>query len=510
MDDYLLGIDFGSCSIKVARFDPRRGDVRSLKIDKSDSNTDNRILNIIQYRSRDEYFVGDVARKGQISDPLSAVTHIKRKLEYKDWCHTFPGLGFTLTAEEIVQDILSWIRKRVREDKGHGIEEAVLTVPVCFSQEQKQKLVSAARKAGIPLRAVLTEPVASLFSIEGLFEDACEEYVVVFDFGGSTLDICLSHIENHGDGTVDINVLSSVGVNYGGLDVTETIAKQVLSHKYQGLLEEEKAKSSPELVEAALLEIAEELKVQLFNGDEDEQVEEAFLSPYNKIPLLDMQLGSAEVIELLERTGVKELVLRSLDELFEDVDECTKEDVTLVRMLGGSSRITYFRELLADYFGKEACDLASYDEGEVCDAVARGAANYLKTLRAGEDDIQLNESIPYFIGMDRQGRFHELIKKNQVYGTTPFRSIPARELESMGWTITLYQAFSRERTNFDGENGAVYLGAFSLDRTRYEGTENVLYKFRVDPSGKMTGMFYITDDENEPVLVEEKEFMCGG
>ena len=118
---------------------------------------------------------------------------IKRKLELESWSRSFQELGFTLSAQEIATDIFQWIKARI-EEQGRPVEHAVITVPVCFTEIQKAKVVQAAKEAGINIKDTITEPVAALFSVEELFGEACDENVVVFDFGGATLDLCLFHL----------------------------------------------------------------------------------------------------------------------------------------------------------------------------------------------------------------------------------------------------------------------------------------------------------------------------
>ncbi len=206
MDNYSVGIDFGTCNIKVSWFNYAKQMPAQLKLDKKDSNSDKNVPNAINYESREDYSVGSRAAKKRRTG--NTVEYIKRKLELKHWEKNFTSLGFSLSAEEIASDIFSWINKAIN-NLGKSIEDAVVTVPVCFSEVQKEKILSCAEKSGINVIGALTEPVAALFSIDELFEDECDENIVVFDFGGATLDLCLVHVENDGCGDIIISVESS-------------------------------------------------------------------------------------------------------------------------------------------------------------------------------------------------------------------------------------------------------------------------------------------------------------
>ena len=205
MDGFSIGIDFGTCSIKIAYYDEKSGKINQLKIDKSDNSADKKVPNIIEYSSRAEYQVGNIAKKKKFYSPKNVVDLIKRKLELEHWSFHFEELGFGLTAEEIAEDIFRWLKERV-EEQGRVIENAVVTVPVCYTEVQKNRILRSAKKAGLKIRGTITEPVAALFSIDALFEEECDENVVIFDFGGATLDLCLLHISNDGDGNVEIDI----------------------------------------------------------------------------------------------------------------------------------------------------------------------------------------------------------------------------------------------------------------------------------------------------------------
>ena len=233
MEQCLIGIDFGTCNIKVANYNEARKKTMLLKLDKNQNNGDKKIPNVIEYSAKDKFYVGDRAKKRTDFNGNNIISHIKRKLEYDNWQHEFKELGFACSAEEVAQDIFSWLKMSI-ESLGREIKESVVTVPVCFSEIQKNRIIAAAKNAGIPVVDTLTEPVAALFCIEELFEEEeCEENVVVFDFGGATLDICLFHIENDGEGEISVNIESSVGIDFGGVDITNIIYDKIIYPKYK-------------------------------------------------------------------------------------------------------------------------------------------------------------------------------------------------------------------------------------------------------------------------------------
>lgn len=507
MDKYSLGIDFGTCSIKVSNYDGSRRRIMRLKIDKNDSNPDKRIPNLISYSGRDKFTVGERARKSRDFNGDHVIDLIKRKLEAESWNHEFKDLGFTLSACEIVQDIFSWLKENT-ELLGREIGKAVITVPVCFSEVQKERILSSARDAGIPVVDTLTEPVAALFALEELFAEECEENIVVFDFGGATLDLCLFHLKNDGEGAVNIDIEASCGMNFGGVDITQMIYKEIIYPRNKEYIDREISQDQLNRVEKEWLDTVEEMKMELFESEED--CVDGYYSSPNTGDVRELKLTLKEVTEKLDAMGIRERIQELLDELFED-SSMDKKDVTAVKTFGGTSRVRYFRELLEAYFRSDAFDMDDYDPETAYSAVADGAARYLSILEDGDSRIQITNSIPFYIGIDHNGYFKPQVKRNQKYGVMcPYRNIRRSDLEDSGWKLLLYQAFTADAVTVSGETGAVYVGSVLLDQRLYQDVEIILYKFGVNKKGKIVGQFFITDEENEISLAEEKEIVIGG
>lgn len=507
MAGYSVGIDFGTCSIKISNYDENRKKVYQIKVDRNDKNADSKVPNVIEYSGRDTFRVGDAARKQKALKNINIVDLIKRKLELESWSYDFAGLGFKLTAEEIARDIFRWIKDKT-EEQGKPIENAVVTVPVCFTEIQKQRIIGAAQGAGIPVLDTITEPVAALFSIEELFEEACEENVVVFDFGGATLDLCLFHIENDGDGGIAIEIEGSCGVDFGGVDITRLIYEDIIHPKYRDVIDEEISQDVLHRMESDLLDVTEKMKTELFQSGE-EQCEDFFNLPYSS-KTLEMELTLEEALKCFEDHKIKEIIWNVLEQLFDD-SSIERDEVTMVRVFGGTSRILYIRELLEEYFGSDVFDLDSYDEDKVYNAVANGAARYVSILLDKDSDVRITNAIPFYVGVNKGGKFQVVIKRYQKYDIfTPLRRLKDIVEEDEPWKVALYQHFAADQVSIGGEAGAVYLGSLTLAPGLYEDFDRVMYKFGVNRSGKIVGRFFNINKENDPVPAEEKEIVIGG
>lgn len=109
------------------------------------------------------------------------------------------------------------------------------------------------------------------------------------------------------------------------------------------------------------------------------------------------------------------------------------------------------------------------------------------------------------------GIFKPVIKRNQKYEVfTPYRQLKDIFIQDNPWKVLLYQSFRADNVSIKGKEGAVYLGTISLDNEQYKDVSNVLYKFGINRLGKIVGRFFKTNEEYEPILIEEKEIIIGG
>ena len=77
---------------------------------------------------------------------------------------------------------------------GHNnVQSAVLAVPAKFDSLQRQRTMEAFQLAGVKIARVLEEPTAAALAY-GLHKKDGVEKILVYDFGGGTLDISILHV----------------------------------------------------------------------------------------------------------------------------------------------------------------------------------------------------------------------------------------------------------------------------------------------------------------------------
>jgi len=107
------------------------------------------------------------------------------------------GQPKVITPEEVGAGILSYLKKVAEEFIGRPVRKAVITVPAYFNDSQRQATRDAGHIAGLEVKRIINEPTAAALAFGVLQTDASagSKNLLVFDFGGGTLDVTIMQIE---------------------------------------------------------------------------------------------------------------------------------------------------------------------------------------------------------------------------------------------------------------------------------------------------------------------------
>ncbi|HEY7544403.1 MAG TPA: Hsp70 family protein, partial [Blastocatellia bacterium] len=234
-----IGIDFGTTASCVAIFEKGHPVVIDL-----DHASDNPCImpSVLYFNGDGSVAVGRAALQQAIIQPANAVTSIKRALGAK---HKRMIAGREHTPTELAAKVISQLAARTEDGlfrRGcyKTPRKAIVTVPVEFSDIQRRALIEAYSMAGLEMEdsshhAIVRDEAhaAALYYLirrtEQSEEKPCER-VMIFDFGGGTLDCVLIDIESE-DGKVRFNTLALGGdPRLGGDDIDWAIVR-LLSNK---------------------------------------------------------------------------------------------------------------------------------------------------------------------------------------------------------------------------------------------------------------------------------------
>lgn len=500
-----IGIDFGACNIKAAKISST-GKPQKIKLNKQQDGG-NFIPNVILYdkvRDKIEIKMGRSAKKSL--EVENKVWQIKSKLSQKDWTKFIKNLGREVDVSEVLKNIFAWIWQEITiKFPKDSTFEAVITAPVCFSEVQKHLIKQAALEVGVPVKAIINEPFAAIFSAEEFDDEA--QCILVFDFGGSTLDLSLCRIERTEE-ELNVTELAAAGLKFGGIDIDNAIFNRIFLVKYADKVKELLANDALGKLKGELMNLIELLKEEIFINEE----EQAFNSISDDHGNLhEFTLTHDEIISVLKELGVKEKLTALLDELLDDA-QIDRSEVTQVKLFGGTSSIDYFRELLLDYFGEDIFDDDDFEAEEIYMSVAQGAARYLFMNADTASNITIENIIPYGIGLATDGKFNRLIKRNELSGfVTPFKPLLISELNKNNWRVAIYQTFSNDFDLPTDSEDVIFIGDVELDEKLYTAKDAILFKMQPDGAGQICMSFFEqVNDSDEPKFIEGKMVKLGG
>lgn len=300
-----------------------------------------------------------------------------------DWVGEFPKFdvgGVYVTPTDVAKDILLYAKKLAERKMGEGaMKNVVITVPAYFHDDQRRATREAARQAGLNVYTLLEEPIAATLSYSSdnkCVDEEDQRIVLVFDFGGGTLDVSIVKITKDGH-----FVLNTGGNNcLGGSDIDLKIAVEVMNQFEETsgypLIDFECDENAEKLFnklkkdcEAAKksLSVTEEVNIDLtpyilVDEDEEEEDDEDDDLSFFTLKASDLEEWSKEFMDRCKTTILDCIAGANL----------TIEDITQVITVGGSSYLHCVKSMLEGLFhNKVYCDA----HPERC--VSRGAAEYL-------------------------------------------------------------------------------------------------------------------------------------
>lgn len=501
MTDYNVAIDFGNSNIKVATID--KGKIRIFPFNNHGSN-EGYIQNKIYY-TNNEFFLGKIAeiKAGIDKNEDEVIYEIKQKLESKDWKIFLSSLNTEKTSVDVIGDILNELRKKIKEKNGNReIDNCIITVPVNFSELQKEKIKKACEKINLPLVALISEPIAGGLrmleeEIEDLDDDE-EKNVLVFDCGGGTLDIALLNFSKDDD-NLNFRVLDSIGMNYGGIYINELIFEKCLLPKLKdsSFLKEKKYKLK-------VLSEIEKAKISCLGSEEEEEYEIILQdSEFDfKIESECITISKKDMEEVIFKSDLENAVKDMFDYLLEN-EGLEKEDIAKVIIMGGTSKILCIQEMIKNYFDDEDIfDIEDLDDDEIYYSVPQGAATYLKNLLEKNSHLTIENKNPYqLIAEQKNGREVIILTKDTTFETeTPpkrFKTISKNGEEKEAFLYQKFKTFGRDKEL------KVSIGKVKCNKSKFE--DFIYYRFSVNKYGEIKCKFYNNEDfiEESNIILED-------
>ena len=407
--------------------------------------------------------VGEPARRQAITNPDNTIVAAKRKMGTD---HIFKLQGKEYKPQQISAFILQKIKKDSEAFVGEKIEKAVITVPAYFDDNQRQATKDAGTIAGLDVVRIINEPTAASLAF-GLDKSKQEMKILVFDFGGGTLDVTIMEM---GGGVFEV-MSTSGDTLLGGTDMDKVIIDYVVDdfRKKTGI-----DLTTDSTAMTRIREASEKAKIELSTVMEtDINLPFIFHDQSSGTKNLEIILTRAKFEELIN--SIVERCKPSVEKALEDAKLSTSE-ISKIVLIGGPTRIPLVRKFISSLIGKEA------ESGvDPMEAVAMGAAIQAGII-AGDvtSDIVLLDVTPLTLGIETLGGVREpLIERNTTIPTSKSKVFTTAADSQTAVTIHVVQG---ERP-MASDN--VSLGSFNLTDLppAPRGVPQIDVKFDIDANG---------------------------
>jgi molecular chaperone DnaK (HSP70) len=376
-----IGIDFGTTNSLAAvwggdviRVLENRGEtLRPRVFWHEDEISGNRPHPSVVWLKPDDSFVVGYEARRNMQALTGALGHqfvrsVKRSLTSKaEWIHG----GRRLMPYDIAAEIFKHLKQSSEADPmllGHQFDSCVVTVPVDFTGTQRREIRRAMEKAGIRLQGFVHEPfaamVAHFYHPDKKLSALRGKRVLVFDWGGGTLDICL--VEGSQDGA-NLYELAHDGIADRAGDDFD---RRIMAELRGGFLSRHPVLTNDDIDSRCRAQDrfwlnSERAKIELSSKE----------SVHVRVPNFLDGNPPLDLGEVINRTKFEELI----DQEVKAAEACTRRclekarlnpsAVDYVLMVGGTSLIPRVRRQLEEIFGAK---VQVTDEPDA--AIARGAA----------------------------------------------------------------------------------------------------------------------------------------
>ncbi|GAA8057163.1 molecular chaperone DnaK [Helicobacter pylori] len=419
----VIGIDLGTTNSAMAVYE---GNEAKIIANKEGKNT---TPSIVAFTDKGEILVGESAKRQAVTNPEKTIYSIKRimglmfnedkakeaekRLPYKivdrNGACAIEISGKVYTPQEISAKILMKLKEDAESYLGESVTEAVITVPAYFNDSQRKATKEAGTIAGLNVLRIINEPTSAALAY-GLDKKESEK-IMVYDLGGGTFDVTVLET---GDNVVE--VLATGGDAFLGGDDFDNRVIDFLALEFKSETGIEIKNDVMAL--QRLKEAAENAKKELSSAMETEI----------NLPFITADAtGPKHLVKKLTRAKFESLTEDLVEETISKIESVikdaglTKNEISEVVMVGGSTRIPKVQERVKAFIHKDLNKSVNPDE-----VVAVGASIQGGVLKGDVKDVLLLDVTPLSLGIETLGGVMTKVidrgttipaKKSQVFST---------------------------------------------------------------------------------------------
>ncbi|MDD5163470.1 MAG: molecular chaperone DnaK [Candidatus ainarchaeum sp.] len=393
----IIGIDLGTSNSAAAFLEA--GKPKIIPSSEGASVYGKAFPSYVAFTKESQLIMGEPAKRQAVSNPERTFTAFKRKMGTN---FKYQINGKEYSPQQLSAFLLQKIKKDAEEFLGEKIEKAVITVPAYFDDNQRQATKDAGKIAGLDVVRIVNEPTAASLAY-GLDKKGADQKILVFDFGGGTLDVTLMEF---GQGLFEVKSTSG-DTQLGGTDMDNALVEFVSKEfkKTEGI---DLAKDP--MAMQRVKEAVERAKIELSSVMETE-INLPYVTATKEGPKhLVMKITRAKLEQIVEPIIKK--CEKPVRQALADA-KLTPTDITKVILVGGPTRMPAVQRFVESIVG------AKPERGvDPMECVAAGAAIQAGVLSGEVKDILLLDVTPLTLGIETLGGIRTpLISRNTTIPT---------------------------------------------------------------------------------------------
>jgi len=536
--DY-IGIDFGTTNSVVAVWNQSR---HAIELVHDETSGKQLIPSVLVFDDAETYKIGQAARNEAGAAPDRTVRSIKRVMGYETDRKFFDrSYSAGQIAALIIARLVELAERKLRDDAGrvYDVRKAIITVPANFYDLQIRDVLDACERAGLDTEddqvrraskataeaigeavnagIILDEPSAAVLYYIDYLRRARDRSAIaqeierergltllVFDYGGGTLDVSVAKVTRVKGGGTGLRILANMGDNAIGGDTIDLILMKELLRRCREKLpnfafetalvtsdfKELETRCEREgwsldvwreilRVRAEWKDLAEAAKIRIA---EQKQVD------IDILPHLIVRLADGAIQMAPKAVRIPPLPAKAVDDLLQPVlAKCADliasslalagiaaDDVDYILHTGRQSLMPQIRKRVRSLFPKLGDDRDLLEEEHLKVCVAKGAALYGSMRRALVDPrarihfLSEGRRLPHSYGVETfvdplEPEFDEIIPRGASYPAEKTKAYPPEMIPPSGQlNLKFYQNTGSSKA-IHGNPHVSLVGQISID-----------------------------------------------
>ena len=406
-------------------------------------NPENTIFDFLQVVGRE--FSDPVIQKDKLYWPFKIIQGDKNQPLFSV---NYQGRTKNFNVEELITMFLTKIKEIVQDQIKEEIKGSIISIPSNFNIKQRQCIKKSAEKAGLSVFTLINSSALSgiTFGLNDKIIDE-EHHILIIDIGGGTTDISLISVTGY-----LFEVISTAGDNHLGGEAFDNKMIEYFADLFQKKFNCDLRQSPRSL--RKLRTACENAKRTLTTSTKSSIICESIYQCH-------------DLIDNITRTTFEQLnnelfksIINLIAQVLDDVN-VSKNDISNIVLVGGSSRIPRIQQLLQEFFnGQQLCRSINPDE-----AIAYGASIQAAIRNENISDVIKNvlllDCLSISLGVEiKDKKMIPIIFRNTTTPTKKSGVFTTYNNNQTNVSIKIYEG-EKSKTNFDNLIGVLNLSGIS-------------------------------------------------